>query len=389
MTFMSVWNTVKYGWIFKTKIYFSEDSPIWLLGRCYRVIKIKKISKRKDLEVGIDAAEDEENIESDLEGMEEFMLDFVSKIWLTYRKNFPVIQSIDDNYNSDCGWGCMLRCGQMMLAQGFVCHFLGRNWRWMQTNLKNTESLKNDPIHWKIIQLFGDFLSPDSPLSIHNLVYLGQRHGKEPKDLYGPTLVAHLLKEAVDNAREKFKQLRLYVANDCVVYLSDIFQTNTENCDNIWKPVIILIPLHLGSTSKSYLRSHFPFIINALRQDNCIGIMGGRSKSYHAQYFIGCQDYQLIYLDPHYCQKVDFLSENSYHCRFPRKMNIYKMNPSCCIGFYCRTKNDFLDLKKQIQIHSSTNALITFCDGDKNASVQSVEDHVADEFDFSEDFIIL
>lgn len=57
----------------------------------------------------------------------------------------------------------------------------------------------------------------------------------------------------------------------------------------------------------------------------------------------------MIHLDPHYCQEMvdvwaDDFPLNSFHCRSPRKMHLSKMDPSCCIGFYCATKDDFFNL---------------------------------------------
>ena len=76
----------------------------------------------------------------------DFLDDFESRLWLTYRSNFPPIQKSADpkasasmslsvrlrsqldhaGFTSDTGWGCMIRSGQSVLANTLAILRLGR-----------------------------------------------------------------------------------------------------------------------------------------------------------------------------------------------------------------------------------------------------------------------
>lgn len=60
--------------------------------------------------------------------LEDIRSDVQSRLWFTYRRCFTPVGS--PQLTSDKGWGCMLRCGQMILAETLLQLHKGRSWRW-------------------------------------------------------------------------------------------------------------------------------------------------------------------------------------------------------------------------------------------------------------------
>ncbi|KAJ3614759.1 hypothetical protein NHX12_018329 [Muraenolepis orangiensis] len=371
---LSAWNNVKYGWSVKSRTFFNKTSPITVLGQSYLL-----------------NSEDE---------VERFHGAFVSKLWLTYRKDFPQLEG--SSLTTDCGWGCMLRSGQMLLAQGLLVHLMPRDWAWPDAqplddvdfevlrqwspsraggmpipsfvspwgasqqapkDVQRPESARDrqsEPLHRQLVSWFGDY--PPAPFGLHQLVELGKSSGKRAGDWYGPSIVAHILRKAVCKTTE-VNNLVVYVAQDCTVYKEDVVQlcepspsgengpqtTNGPQISNVpdtsWKSVIILVPVRLGGETLN--PAYIECVKRLLKLDCCIGIIGGKPK--HSLYFVGFQDEQLLYLDPHYCQSMvdvthaDFTLE-SFHCCSPRKMAFSRMDPSCTVGFYAKNQKDLESL---------------------------------------------
>lgn len=141
--------------------------------------------------------------EEDLGWPSEFVDDFESRIWITYRDGFPPIPKSSDpaagskmsfttklrslanqqGFTSDTGWGCMIRSGQSLLANTIVLHRLGRDWR----------KGKNEAEHKNILSLFAD--TPEAPFSIHKFVEHGaQACGTYPGEWFGPSATARCLR---------------------------------------------------------------------------------------------------------------------------------------------------------------------------------------------------
>ncbi|OAF68064.1 hypothetical protein A3Q56_04199 [Intoshia linei] len=195
-------------------------------------------------------------------------------IWITYRKSFPYI-SISYS-SSDHGWGCMIRCGQMILAQ-----ILQRKYPNKQRKL-----------------ILKDFLdSFYSKFSIQNIAKKGEtKVNKTIGGWYGPSSISRVLQALSDEIKDpNISNVNIIIGYDSTVYLDKLIQQEPFN------GVALFIPLMLGV---GYINTiYIKQLIKCIRDPCSVGFIGGKPK--RAFWFIGYSETsnQLLYLDPHTTQE--------------------------------------------------------------------------------------
>jgi cysteine protease ATG4 len=278
---------------------------------------------------------------------ENFISDLKSRILMTYRHNFS---NLNNNFTSDIGWGCMIRSGQMMLAEVLLRYNLGRNWRLDIEKNKNHYSLA----HKDILSMFLDQPNKECYFSIHKIVHLGLQYGKKPGDWYGPETISYVIRDIV-NLNDSIK-ISVYVSTGSIFLKEDIFNfcNKINNGALDWdSKLFLIIPLRLGlrSINNIYFKSLFKF----LELPQSVGFIGGKPR--YSLYFVGYQNKDLIYLDPHNIQSTIekssyFPNMNellSYHSLKKNTININNIDPSLALGFYISDADDFRSFNKNIE----------------------------------------
>lgn len=100
-----------------------------------------------------------------------YIKDIKELIWCTYRSGFEPIEGT--SFSSDSGWGCMIRTGQMIVAEA----------------LKKLQY----PLD-RIVSLFQDVNA--ASLSLHKIAALGQELGKDIGQWHTPSITALSLQYA-------------------------------------------------------------------------------------------------------------------------------------------------------------------------------------------------
>jgi len=324
-----------------------------------------------------ESAETEAEVEQ-----EQFLLDFKSKIWCSYRRDFDNIGNT--KFTSDSGWGCMLRSGQMVLAAALTRHFLGPKWRLGQIG-ENPESAKK---YNMILSWFLDQQGPISPYSLPNLSIKGMKFDTPIGQWHGPTTTAFILRKLIN--QHSPGGLKAYVSQDATVYRSEVAKLcQKQPKSDDWESVIILLPVRLGvELNFSYL----PFLAETFKFPQSLGFAGGKigpsltsvltfgklrtQRATRSMYFVAVDDKNgLYYLDPHKTQDAVRLESlenatagdfNSYHYLLsPKKTTIDQIDPSLMFGFYCRNKEDFEDFCQRVETLAETKKPPIFVIGNK------------------------
>ena len=209
-----------------------------------------------------------------------FLDDFESRLWFTYRSNFPAIPKSSDpkaassmsfavrlkslaaqeGFTSDTGWGCMIRSGQSLLANALALLRLGRDRRRGEHEVEEKEILK----------LFAD--DPEAPFSIHSFVQHGAAAcGTYPGQWFGPSATARCIQALVE--RHEDIGLRAYVTGDGPdVFEETMFNIAKGEEGKEFKPTLLLVGTRLGIDRVT------PAYRDALKQALClpqsVGIAG-------------------------------------------------------------------------------------------------------------------
>ena len=143
-------------------------------------------------------------------------------IWFSYREEFPAIMPETfhkKRLTCDRGWGCMIRCGQMMLAEGIKRHYAGRG---LLLDKFKKESLMT------IISFFADFVQDPmlAPFSIQQICKIAyESFGSIPGKWYRASSVVMSL----DILNEKYgarriQNFKICMFNEGTIYEDQIFK---------------------------------------------------------------------------------------------------------------------------------------------------------------------
>jgi cysteine protease ATG4 len=378
------------------QVTLSAGHDIWMLGQVYSLAH-RTVPQQQRL-------------------LEAFAHDLASRFYFSYRRDFAPLRP--SGLQTDTGWGCVHRAGQMMLAEAFSRHFLGRSWR-VGGHDERKHALERQIVSW-----FDDKPSAHIPYSLHNICQVGAMFDTPPGVWFSPSLIAHVLAFLVQSHRPG--DLMAVVMRDATVvkgqvldacrydsseeriqrellFAIDSFRSSNppslttaptsvpppsvvaaapidlprvqvhdggplaELCESYrgesgetpgnraFRPLLLFVPMRLGVEELN--QEYVKQLVTLLRMEQTIGIVAGEPAL--AYFVVASQADAVFVLDPHVVQQYEPLAENSsldrFHSRLPRTVAISALAPTMLAGFYCRDERDFRHLCERLEVLSQVS----------------------------------
>ena len=293
---------------------------------------------------------------------------FNSLIYFCYRKNFsPLKSKFNFIITGDSGWGCMIRCGQMIMARAIYKYFKSKNFT-KEKSIKETIDYFLDlpfnintlPKKFEHIINKGENIEvfyPPFSIKIHCL--LGKFYNKYAGEWFSDVNICQNYSD-INKCLNVFEDMEIFnfisdftfsqILKQCFIETKNQNEENIFNYENknyIFKKMgLIFISMRLGISNLN--EDYYLSIKELFKCKECLGLIGGETNLAH--YFIGYNDkLNLLYLDPHITKDaINILNDDSivenYLIKNIHEISMGNMSTGFSVGFLFRNLKEFKDM---------------------------------------------
>ena len=342
---------------------------------------------------------------------------FNKLLYFCYRKNtYPMKTRIGVGISRDSGWGCMIRCGQMIMSRAIYKYLKSKK---VPTEKAISETLKyfldapyseqNMPSIFSSILFFSSNLNkPENtkilpPFSIQVHCLLGKFYNKYAGEWFSDVNICKNYRDIneIFNILPEISIINFVsdlnlsdVLDNCFTLLNDKNENN-DNKSKIFKLKekeyimkkcgLIFVSVRLGISKVT--NEYYSSLKKLFECKECLGIIGGETNLAH--YFIGYNDKgNLIYLDPHITRDAvynlnDESITNDYLIKNLHEIAINDMSTGLSVGFLFRNIDEFEELVQFLENYSKNDhPCFGFIKEKVEIDINKYEDLFNDEDDF-------
>ena len=341
-------------------------------------------------------------------GIKEFNKNLNKILLMTYRSKYRRQINIKNKYeyNSDCGWGCMIRSSQMIFAR-----MLYKIFKQIYKNQYDSKTLTISVIPYFMddyiilddlkgsdylvlgldsyinkLKLFlkekieknqykkSEIQSIDPPFSIHKICIIGEIFGRTCGEWFSDFELPDIY-EIINTTFNIIPNLSIMHFNTNIeinkilekcfekenddknpnLFKNNYFIINQNEKYKLKKMGAIFVSVRLGISMIS--PEYFPSIKKLFECRQFLGFIGGKADS--ASYFFGYCDDSLLYLDPHLNQQsdsyLDDKTKDTYINKTVFELDFKSLQCAFTAGFLFRNLNDFSKLIDFLKKYNDEN----------------------------------